>query len=278
MQASTLPVEVLDRVAQFSRRQELLVLSRVCRQLQPLAESRLYEELSLREPVIAARVCAALASRNFVRAPYVRRFWLWQDSRFCQRGPWHAPFLHLVQDVLIKMDNLENLYFYDDVCSNTWIFDVPLPFKLRDAWLHLHWDDRLVAFLETQDRLRYLSIQTSVDDEEGMPHRAPRPGSLPALETLEAPMHVAFDLLPFELKQLGFIIDDENAPLFSSFVEALATINKTIRSLHVVAVPEFLVADTLRMLGASSLSTTLRHLGVLSLPLMDVRSSPIFRQ
>lgn len=273
MAGNALPVEVLDRIVQFARHQDLLVLSRASRQLQPIAEARLYEEVLLREPFQAARGCGALSQQNFARASYVRRFWLYQDPRYCQRTPWPEQFWRRVQAILERMTNLENLYLYDDTCANTWIFERPMPFRLRDASLHFQWDEKLVAFLETQDQLRHLSIQTGVEDDEEVTHRAPQLGSLPSLEVLEAPMHVCFDLLPCKLQRMAMVIDDENAPLFSSFVEALSSTNKTIRSLNVVAIPEFLVVDSIRALAASTLSTTLRHLGVLSLPLLDVRAS-----
>ncbi|EKM49891.1 uncharacterized protein PHACADRAFT_33425 [Phanerochaete carnosa HHB-10118-sp] len=266
MQNSMLPVEILDRIVQFSYQQELLVLSRTSRQLQPLAETRIYEAVLLRDNNAAFRACQALAARDFVRCSYVKRFYFWQDQRFCQRGPMPEPFWRLIQTVLTKTVNLENLYMYDDSFSNTWIFQAQLPFQLTEAWLNFRWDDKLVTFLERQDRLKVLYLTSGPYDEE-VSHRAPQSGSLPALETVEAPMHVTFDLLACSTLRLSFMIDDDNALLFSNFLEAMASTNKTLRSLHVIAVPEFLATDTLRILGSSTLATTLRHLGVLSLPL-----------
>ncbi|GJF00220.1 hypothetical protein PsYK624_165000 [Phanerochaete sordida] len=268
MQDGVLPVEVLDNIASFSHQHVLLVLSRTSKQLQPLAESRLYEVLNLRDNAVAFHVCQALQAQDFARCAYVKRFWLWQDHRLCQRTPLPEAFWRLVQSVLTKMTNLENLYLYDDSLSNTWIFQAQLPFQLTDAYLNFRWDDKVVTFLERQERLKFMYVVTG-PNEDAYPHRAPQPGSLPALETVEVPMHVAFDLLPSNILRLSFMIDDDNAPLFPSFLEAMASANKTIRSLHVIAVPEFLAADALRVLGSSTLGTTLRHLGVLSLPLTD---------
>ena len=270
MQNNMLPVEVLDRIVQFSYPREVLVLSRTSRQLQPLAESRIYEALLLRDSTMALRACQALAARDFVRCAYVKRLWIWQDPRFFPRGPMPEPFWRLVQTVLTKTVNLENLYLYDDTCSNTWIFQAQLPFQLTEACLYFRWDDKVVMFIERQDRLKVLTITTGPLDEE-ISRRAPQHGSLPSLETVEAPMHVALDLLGCNIQRLSFMIDDENALLFTTFLEALASTNKTLRSLHVIAIPEFLATDTLRILGSSTLATTLRHLGVLSLPLTDVR-------
>ena len=275
MAGTALPIEVLDRVVQFARHQELLTLSRVSRELQPIAEAKLYEEVIIREHMQAGKGCTALSQQNYARAPYVRRFWLFQDPRLCQRGPWPEQFWRRIQAILERMTSLENLYIYDDTSANTWIFDRPMPFRLRDVCLHFHWDDRLVAFLETQDQLRRLAVQTSIEDGGIINHRGPQLGSLPSLEVLEAPLHVAFDLIACKIQKMAIVIDDESAPLFATFVEVFAKTNKTIRSLNLVAIPEFLVADCLQVLGASTLATTLRHLGVLSLPLMDVRTLPL---
>lgn len=243
-------------------------MSCTSRRLQPLAEARLYEVIILRDNAIAFRACQALATRDFVRCAYVKRFWLWQDQRLCERGPMPEPFWRLIQTVLTKMANLDSLYLYDDSLSNTWIFQAQLPFQLNELYLNFRWDDKLVSFLERQDRLKFLAMTTVPYDEE-VPHRAPQAGSLPALETVEAPMHVAFDLLACNIARMSFMIDDDNALLFPSFLDAMASTNKTLRSLHVIAVPEFLAADTLQVLGSSVLGTTLRHVGVLSLPLQD---------
>lgn len=271
MAVNPLPVEVIDRIVQFVRRSDLPALSRVSKQLQPIAEARMYEEMIMRDPGQASRGCAALSQQDFLRAPYVKRFWLYQDPRLCRPIPWPEQFWRCVQAILEHMVNLEHIYLCDETYANTWIFERPMPFRLRDALLNFQWDEKLVAFLETQDRLRYLCVQTGVDDDTAVVHRAPQLGSLPALAILEAPMHVAFDLLSCKLQRMALVIDDESAPLFGAFVEAFASTNKTMFSLNVVAIPEFLVADSLRVLSASTLATTLRHLGVLSLPLLDRR-------
>jgi hypothetical protein len=267
-----LPVEIIDQIVHLVRQQELLVLCRVSKQVQIVAESRLYESMQLRDPTRTFLACSALTAQDFVRASYVRRFWMWQDTRLCVRGPLPEPLWQLVQAALVHMENLEDLYLYDDTYSNTWIFENPVPFKLRESWLFFQWDQKLVSFLGTQDRLKFLSLHTGDEDNSNsdLAQRISLTGNFPDLETLECPLHVAFDLLSSNLKRLSFVLDDDHAPLFESFVEAMAVSSMTLSSLYVIAVPEFLMADTLYLLGASSLSTTLRHLGVLSLPLMDV--------
>lgn len=270
-----LPDEVFDRIVQFSRTPELLVLSRVSKQLQPVAEARLYEIMRLYDQNKTFHGCLALSRRDYVRASYVRQFWVYQDPRLCQRGPLPEQVWQTINAILRQMKSLQSLYLFDFAFSNSHVLEGPMPFKLREAWLYFQWDSNVVTFLETQDSLHFLSVQTGPEEIEDVNHRSPAVGTISALDTLEAPLHVAFDLIAWNLKRLALVIDDDNAPLFGSFLESLTTINKTIRSFWVVAIPEFLVADTLRVLGASTLSTTLRHLGVLSLPSGDVRVSPL---
>ena len=91
--------------------------------------------------------------------------------------------------------------------------------------------------------------------------------------TLDAPLHVALAVLGSPLRRLRVVLDDDHAPLFAGFLEALVLSNAPLQSLQVHAVPDFLAAETLRVLGASVLATTLRHVGVLALPVQDVRLS-----
>ena len=253
-----------------TRYEEIPKLCRVSKQVQHIAEAALYENLQLGDPALAYEACTALAAQNFARTSYVRMFYVWQGSR--SRGPLPEAFWRLIKTVLSRMENLEELYLYDDSYSNSWIFDNPFPFKLREVTLFFQWDQRVVGFLDTQDRLKYLQLHTGNEDDgnSDLAQRISLTGNFPELVTLDGPLHVAFDLLNSPLKQLKLVLDDDNASLFESFLEAMALSSMNMHNFLVIAIPEFLVDDTLRFLGASNLATTLRHLGVFSLPLVDV--------
>ena len=268
-------MEVVDRVVQASRLPGLLTLCCVSRQFQQSAEKRLYESLHLRDPTRTFLACQALEAQDFARASYVRRFWMWQDIR--PRIALPETFWRLVQKVLTRMDNLEDLYMYDDSHANTWIFEAAFPFKLREASLHFKWDQKLVNFLNEQESLKYLCLRTGDDDHSNndLSQRISLTGHLAELETLECPLHVTFDMMMTNLKRLCFILEDDTVPLFESFLEATVISSLPLTSLNILVIPEFLVADTLHMLASSILSTTLRHLGVLSLPMIDVRLTSV---
>lgn len=269
-----LPVELWERVAQCSRPNEIAQLSQVCKSLQAIAEPKLYQNLTIRECTLAYHVLSSLYIRDCFRAPYVRRLYMWQDPRAGQRVTLPGQFWMLVQRVLLKTTNLEYLYLHDDSCTNTWVFQKIFPFQLKEVHLHFFWDEALVAFLVSQSSLKLLTVwDPGLEEEENdaaqriVPH-----GSLPALETFEGPLHAAVDLLACDhLKRICLSADEETAALFATYLPALASSNSVITSLNVVSVPDYLVLYTLQVLSGSPLAERLRHLGLLSLPLLDVR-------
>lgn len=268
-----LPVELWERVAQYSRPNEIAQLSRVCKSFQAIAEPKLYQNLTLREHMIAYRVLSSLYIRDCSRAPYVRRLYMWQDPRAGQRVALPGQFWLMVQRVLLKMANLEYLYLYDESCTNTWMFQKIFPFQLKEVHLHFFWDEALVAFLVSQSSLKLLTVwDPGLEEEDDAAQRIVPHGSLPALETFEGPLHAAVDLLACDrLKRICLSVDEETAALFATYLPALASSNSTLTSLYVVSVPDYLVLYTLQVLSGSPLGERLRHLGLLSLPLLDVR-------
>lgn len=265
-----LPAEVCAQIVQCALAGDLPALARVSKTMHVLAETRLYHHVSMRDPQSVYRICVALLSRGSHRTQYVKRLWLFQDTRYCARGPMPEELWILVRDVLTRLDNLESIYLYDNTYMNTWIFDSNhIRFQLRDAHLTFLWDDALVSFLEAQTQIHTLTL--TAPDEDERTRRMLIPGSLPNLENYDGPLFAAVDMLSCPIKRLSLRVDEENAPLFSAYVTELARTNKALRSLNVQHVPEYLVADTLHVLAASPLAGSLRYFGILSLPVAEVR-------
>lgn len=267
---ASLPAEVCAQIVHCAGAGDLPALARVSKTLHTLAETRLYHDVTMREPQFVYRICIALLARGSHRTQYVKRLCLYQDSRFVPRGPMPENLWILVRDVLSKLDNLEWIYLCDDAYTNTWIFDIsPIRFQLREAHLTFLWDDSFVSFLETQIQIRALTLIAPEEDETA--RRVLTPGSLPHLEYFDGPLFAAMDLLSCPIRRLSIRVDEENAPLFSAYIATLARTSKALRSLNVHHVPEYLVADSLHVLAASPLAASLRYLGILSLPMTEVR-------
>lgn len=268
---TSLPLAVLTTIAQHVPRTDLPALARTCRTLQAPAEATLHADVLLRTPDIAFAALLSLSARDYTRAGYVRRLWVYP----LRRAPWPEAFWRGLARALPHMPLLSTLVLHDESGAHAWVLDgdPALPCRLTDAVLAFAWDAHLLAFLESQDRLRSLSLLPSGSAVAPPPLQE---GSLPALTTLEAPMHAARALLACKaLRKLALLIDDEGAGTFAGFLHALARARTPLSSLHVVAVPEFLVVDALAALGgAPALAGSLRHLGVLALPLTSVRPPP----
>lgn len=265
----SLPAEVCAQIVQCARAGDLPALARVSKSLHTLAEARLYHHVTMRDHQSVYRICMALLARGGHRAQYVKRLWLWPDVRYCPRGPMPEELWSLVRDVLTKTDNLEVLYLCDETYTSTWVLDsCRIRFQLREAHLTFLWDDNFVSFLETQSQIRSLTLVTPEEDDRT--RRMLTPGSLPNLEYYDGPVFAAADMLTCPIKRLSVRVDEENAPLFPAYVTELARMNKVLRSLNVHHVPEDLVADSLHVLAASRLVVSLRYLGILSLPILEV--------
>ncbi|KAI0698104.1 hypothetical protein BC835DRAFT_1269369 [Cytidiella melzeri] len=260
----TLPAEVCAQVVQYAHSSDLPALGCTSKALQVLAETRLYQHVIMKDPTSIYRMSLALHARDFCRAPYVKRLWVYQDTR-CSRGVWAEELWIVIRNILAKLENLEIIYIFDENCTNTWIFEPRvLSFRLKEANLGFSWDETFVSFLETQTELRALTIQ--VPDEDEHTRRILAPDSLQKLESFDGPLFIAADFITSPLTRLNTRVDEENAPLFSTYITTLAHSNKTLRSINVLHIPEYLVSDSLRVLASSYLSSTLRYIGILNLP------------
>ena len=265
----SLPTEICAQVVQYARSDDLLALGRTSKAFQVLAETRIYNQIALKDDASIRNMMRSLLSLDHARTSYVRRLCVYQDRR-TNRGTWTQGHWRAIQNILLRLVNLETVYVFDEAYSNSWIFDVnEIRFQLREANLGLSWDSALVSFLESQHELRTLYIQAP--DEEDNARSTLAPGSLQKLESFDGPLFVATDLITSPLKRLSIRVDEENAPLFSVFITELARTNKTLSSLYVQHVPEYLVADSLHVLALSPLSASLRFIGILNLPIIEVR-------
>ncbi|KAI0088705.1 hypothetical protein BDY19DRAFT_994069 [Irpex rosettiformis] len=263
----TLPTEVCSQVVQYAYPSDLPALGRTSKAFQVLAETRIYVHITMKDDASLRRIGTALLSRDHVRSSYVRRLWVYQDPRI-SRGPWSEGHWRVIQNILPKLVNLESTYIFDEAYVNTWIFDTnQIRFQLREATFGFNWDNALVNFLEGQHELRILCIQAP--DEDDNTRRTLAPGSLQKLESFDGPLFVATDLITSPLRRLCIRVDEENAPLFSAYITEFARTNKTLSSLNVLHVPEYLVADSLHVLALSPVSGSLRYLGILNLPVSE---------
>lgn len=265
-----LPAEICAQVVQYARFGDLPAIGRTSKAFQILAETRLYNHIIVKDTETLNRVGNSLftPARGLARAPYVRRLWVYRDPRTAE-GPWRDAHWRAIVILLPMVINLDNLIIWDDTSVHTWCLDAPtIRFQVREANFVFNWDDSLASFLEGQHELRSLIIQAPDEDENT--RRILAPGSLQKLESFDGPLFVAIDLMTSPLKRLCIRVDEENAPLFSSYITELSRVNKTLSSLNVLHVPEYLVADSLRVLALSPLSSSLRYLGIVNLPLGDV--------
>ncbi|KAM5541202.1 hypothetical protein V8D89_005131 [Ganoderma adspersum] len=262
-----LPPEVYSVIASYVNARDILKLARTTKALQRAAEPRIYEHVVLRDAQAAYLGCHSITMRDGLRAPYVKRFVLYQDPR--RSSPRNnftavsAQFWLIIQLALTMMVNLDTLIFWDPLVSHSWILDhEQIKFQLREANLRLPWDAHVVEFLQKQDKLQALNACDSVDDGPLCPLP---PAALGALESFSGPVLVVAELLGCPLTRLQVILDDDTAPILSPVLGDLAKIMKGLRSLSVVNMPGSLLLETVQLVSTSVFASSLRYLGVLPL-------------
>lgn len=275
MQNRILPPEVCARIVRHTSLSDLPALCRTSRLFQENAEQRLYHDVYLQDPHQAERICNSLLAYEGRRAAYLRFIHVDVDTRLYPRYRLPEHFWRRISDVFLKADNLDYVYMADPEACRSWILDPSsVHFQLREAMLSLSWNKHLVAFLQTQKQLRSLFVYQveSLRDNDAATMRRIHPmapDSLPGLTTLEAPLLVATELLSRPLRQVQAPMD-EDGDILLAFLSKAAQSNKTLRSLNVHNVPDFLVSDALRILANSPLAAYMRHIGILQLPLSEV--------
>lgn len=287
---ANLPAEILGMVASNLAPPDLLRLARTSRAFQSAAESRLYESVVFRDASAAFFGCHALTVRNAFRAPYVRRFILYQDPRRMHPRMSFAAvppqFWTAVQAALRVMVNLDYMVFHDPNIAHAWILPTRPAIdaedesegllQLSEANVRLPWDPALVAFLADQRALRVLVLGPDADlrgsDSGDGPLCPLPPRALPALEVFSGPLLVAAELLACPLTRLQIAVDEDTAVLLPTVVADLARTVPTLRKLHLVGVPEPVSLETLGVAARGVFAAGLRTLGVLPISFHDVRT------
>lgn len=272
MTARTLPVEVISRIVQHCLLPaNIAPLCRLNKAFQAAAERRLYGELVLGDVNLAYHVCASLVSCGGAKGPYVQRFWLYTDTRRAViRSHFPSAFWEAVQLALATMTELKELLIVDPALNNTWILDPEdVKFQLHTAKFRLVWDENMVAFLQTQPKLKHLQTMDAPDLSEVCTLPA---GQLQELESFDGPLLVAAQVLSCpRLAYLRTSADSEVVHLVSQFVEAAVKADIPLRNLHVNCIPESLLSETLEAITSDpKWCTRLKHLGVIMLPFANV--------
>ncbi|KAI0738837.1 hypothetical protein C8Q80DRAFT_1222163 [Daedaleopsis nitida] len=282
-----LPVEILSMIASYLAPPDLLPLARTSRACQRAAESRLYESVVFRDASAAFFGCHTLTVRRAFRAPYVRRFILYQDPRRLHPRMSLAAvppqFWTTLQAALRVMVNLDYMVFHDPDVAHAWILptrpaideeDGEALFQLSEANVRLPWDAALVAFLADQRALRVLVLGSDADlrgsDSGDGPLCPLPPRALPALEVFSGPLLVVAELLGCPLTRLQIAIDQDTAALLPTVLAELARTVPTLRKLHIVGVPETVSLETLEIAARGVFAPGLRTLGVLQISFHDL--------
>ncbi|KAG1739450.1 uncharacterized protein EDB91DRAFT_1053866 [Suillus paluster] len=263
MTTKALPPEACHRIVHWTRRCDLTALCLTCKSLQKDAEIKLYEIIMSGDISVTFRACESIISQERL-GPYVRSFYVYQNSRRTQT---ELPprFWHMVQKALSKMRCLDMLYIDDPARANTWVLsDIPkIPFQLREANFRLPWNQHLVKFLESQNKLRQFQISGGLDED------APQfeAGSLPELCTFDGQLPLATQLLslPCGVHHLRIPLDRDTNKKLLDFIPHLAVLSPTLRSLNVIHVPEELSVETIKLI--SSVCPDLHYLGIIPLPM-----------
>ena len=274
MTVPTLPTELCTRIIQFARQVDLLALCLTNKELNRVAERNIYSEVVLRDAQTANRFSVALISKEGHRGLYVRRFWFWHEYRRNRVPVLPEHFWMNLQKALSYMSDLEDLMIADPTITNTWILNPAyVKFNLVSARLHLAWDADLVAFLNTQTRLRNLLTGARLDEDEGP--CALTPGKLSTLQVFEGPLLVAAELSTCPLTHLRILVEEETINSLPVFIDTLIERNQHLRSLCVLHVQPRLAIPLLEGLTAKySFATRLRYLGVICVPVDHVRANP----
>lgn len=261
---AALPAEVCSQIVRYTTSKDLLTLCRTSRELQRAAESKLYENIVLHDANIAYQVCHALLAHDGCRGAYVKRFCFFQDTRRGPARPLLPRFWEAVQRALVAMVNLEYLFVYDPVIVNSWILDSPdIVFQLREANLGLPWNAHMVAFLETQNRLRSLHTEDSLEDG---PLGSISANKLRTLQLFNGPLLVLVELLACPFTHVQITLDEETMPVMPTVISDLAKNKKGLRSLSILFIPDQVLLETLQLISMSVFTSTLRYLGTISYP------------
>lgn len=268
---AALPPEIWSHVVRYTNMPDWINLSRVSKDLQRMAETRIYFSLYVRDPQIASAISHALTVRRAFRGKYVHRFWFWMDTRLANRTTeleMSEAFWEEMQRAFAAMVNLEVLSLHDPDASNSWVLDTPdIKFQLIELYVGFAWDAHFVQFLQTQSRLRMLQADETVEDG---PLHSLAPGSLPSLSMFTGPALILSELLDSPLTHVQVMLEEETLAVLPGVIYDLGRAKTKLQSINVLHAPEALMMEVVQLLSKSNLAQTLRYLGVVPLPVLDV--------
>jgi hypothetical protein len=164
------------------------------------------------------------------------------------------------------MHNLEYLLLHDSTLSNTWIFDPgEIKFQLREVKLRFTWDERILDFLQSQRKLRLLTIFDILAD---LNRPELKPGSLPLLNTFDGTIMMAMQLLSCPLTHLQMRITGDSKRHLPLLLSKLSHVHKTLRSLSLMQLHDGQAVEALATISA--VCPTLQHIGLIPLPIDNV--------
>lgn len=170
------------------------------------------------------------------------------------------------------MHNLEYLLLQDVTYSNTWIFDPSeIKFQLRDARLRFMWDAHMVEFLQSQRKLRLLNISENLAD---LNRPKLKLGSLPLLQTFDGTIITAMQMLSCPLTYLQMRITGDSKHHLPLLLSKLSKVHETLRSLSLLHLQDDQTLDAVTAISAAC--PTLQHLGLIPLPISNVRAPQLF--
>jgi len=264
MSTKALSPEACHRIVHCARRSDLPALCLTSKSLQKDAEIRLYEVIMTGDMHATFRACESIVTQERL-GPYVRSFYVFQNSRRSQTESLPRRFWQMVQKALWKMRCLDVLYIDDPARANAWVLsDIPrIPFQLRDATFRLPCNQHLVEFLESQNKLKQFQIMGGPD--EHAPHF--KAGTLPHLRTFDGQLALAMQLLsvPRKLRRLRIPLDRDTNKKLLDFIPHLAALSRTLRSLNIIHIPEELSVEAIKLI--SSVCPDLHYLGIIPLPM-----------
>ncbi|KAL4070046.1 hypothetical protein V8B97DRAFT_582976 [Scleroderma yunnanense] len=273
LSTNTLPPQVCQRIVRWARRSDLVALCLTCRALQREAEAKLYETIASGNVQVTFRACQSITFQARL-GPYVRSFYVFQDSRRSQREL-SKEFWGVVQRALSKMRSLECLFIHDPVYANSWVLgDIAhIPFQLQEARILFYWDNNLVRFLESQNKLKSLH---TFDGPDGDPSLQLEVGSLPELQVFDGSLVAAEHIVSVttSLTHLQVAVASGSESDLLTFIPQLSLL-ASLRALSLLHLSERLAVQAIQLIATTC--CTLRHLGLIPLPLPGPDSNHIYR-
>ncbi|TFK47014.1 hypothetical protein OE88DRAFT_847319 [Heliocybe sulcata] len=183
-----LPIEIYQEIiAHIASKSDLLALSLLSRAVHPLASASIYHTLESRRRCRTEALCLLVIQSAHI-GPLIRSLTIANDERHTSAYPALPHFWETMARALRRMPQLEVLRLHDGCTNPNAGILKRCTFSLRELSCDFVFDDNLVAFLVTQDRLKsidWMDGDNSARSTTPVPYAAaPARGSLPALQML----------------------------------------------------------------------------------------------